>query len=487
MKSWVLISLLLLLTSNIFSSIIINDNCKNALKNIYELQFNCAEILINQENTDNRFRNYLNNNILFLKVLLNEKERDYTEYKSNFSESINLIEKENPETPEYYSVISEMYFHLAIIKFKMGETVSGSFNFYKSYRILLKGITKYKNDENLLKLFAFYKIIFGAIPDEYLWLTDFIGIKGDINTGVNFINLKYLKYINENSAKSIEYQVLRIIISDMFAEENTNNINIKQLNLENSLVRISYLVSLAHHGKSKLASEILCKYKQAEEYKIDYFDYLIGLTKLYKLDTNANIYLENFVNTFEGKNFIKTAYQKLSWYYLIYFNQEKYSKNIELTKSLGTSQFDADLQAINEINHYNRENVDLLKARLFFDGGYYKKSDSILNNNLSKKQLANYQDEILYRLARSAQKTDNKEVAIKYYNQLINQFNTQTNYYCAVAFMNLGIIYEETSNYKLSEDNYLLCLKSKNKLYKNSIEHKAKAGLNRIKGQLISD
>lgn len=456
-----------------------------ALKKIYELKFDDAKALINQENNTNNLKNVLNNKILFLKVLLNEKESDYKEYKNNCSELINLLETESSDNPEYYSIISELNFHSAIIKFKMGETVSGSINFYKSYRILLQGITKYKDDENLLKLFSLYKIIFGSIPDEYLWIMDLIGIKGEINAGINYINFNYLKYINENSAKSIEYQILSIIISDIFAEENSNNINIKQLNIENPLIRISYLVSLAHHGQSKSASEILSKYKQSlDEYKIEYFDYLNGLTKLYNLDQDANTYLEKFVTKFEGKNFIKSAYQKLSWYYLIFFNQEEYSKNIELIKSKGTSKFDADLQTINEISHYNRENVDLLKARLLFDGGYYDKSDSILNIIKNNQNLIKYNDEILYRLARSAQKKGSKEIAIEYYNKLINQFNNQSNYYCAVAFMNLGSIYEESGNNKLAEDNYLLCLKSKNKQYKNSLEQKAKAGLNRIRNRV---
>lgn len=481
MKKLLFIIILFQFISSAFSSIIINENCKIAKKKIFELNFKEAEYLISKEQHNNTYSSVLQNYIQFLKVLLNEKESDLSSYKNNVSDLINILEKEKDETPEYYSIISEIYFHSAIIKFKMGETVSGSFNFYKSYKTLLQGITKHQSNEDLLKLFAIFKIIFAAIPDEYLWLTDFIGIKGDINSGINFINLKHQKYLNENSAKSTEYQALRIIISDIFSKENNKNINITQLNIYNPLVRISYLVHLIHNGHSALALEILNRNNQKpDEYKIDYFNYLKGITKLYNIDKDANIYLEDFVTNFEGKNFIKSAYQKLSWYYLIFNNNEKFIKNSSMIKLKGITQFDADIQAINEINHYSHKNIDLLKARLLFDGGYYQKSDSILNCNLNNQNLSGFQDEILYRLARCAQKLDKTENAIGYFNKLLNQFETQSNYYCRVAYLNLGSIYEETGKMELAKDNYLLCLKSKNKQYKNSIEQKAKAGLNRI-------
>lgn len=483
-KRLIFIAFLLLIASNLFSAINVNENCKNALKLVYELKFFEAENLLLQEKTENKYPFYIINSIKFLKVLLNEQDIDYENYKKDFSNTIQLFESENFNSPECFSIISEMNFRMAIIKFKMGDKVSGAINFYKSYRVLIQGIAKYKNNENLLKLFAFFKILFGAVPDDYLWIADLIGIKGDINSGSNFINLKHKYYIKENSAKSIEYTVLKVITNDIFAEENSNNINIDDLNLENSLIRISYLVSLIHHGKSELASEIVNKYTQSNnDYYIIYFEYLKGLINLYRLDIDANIYLEKFVNTFEGKNFFKTAYQKLSWYYLIFYNKEKFEKNSAFIKEKGIAQFDADIQAISEINHYNFNNIDLLKARLLFDGGYYEKSEAILKNNLNNKNLLNVQDEIFYRLARIAQKNKKNNDAIEYYNQIIAKYNNQTNYFCAVAFMNLGALYEEDAKYKLAEENYLHCLKSKNKQYKNSIEHKAKAGLNRIKSK----
>ena len=486
MKNTSIIILFLLTSNNIFSSIIVTENVKNALKKVYELKFNEANELINNEDFENKYSIFISNYIDFLKVILNEKEIDYKRYKKNFIENIDILENENNDSPEYFSTITEMYFQMSVSNFKMGETYKGALNFYKTYRLLLQGIVKYPKNENLLKIFAFFKILFGSVPDEYIWITDLIGIKGDINSGLDFINYKYFKYCNETSEKSIEYSILKIIANDIFSEEYSNNISLKTNNLENPLFRISYIIYVIHHGKSNIALEITQKFKQdSDEYKIDYFDYLQGIVLLYKLDSNANIYLENFAESFKGRNFLKSAYQKLSWYYLIFNNLKKYDEYLNLIKKSGFNQFDADKQAINEITHYNTENISLLKARLLFDGGYYKKSDSILESELNNTKLKNYHDEILYRLARNSQESDNKNVAVKFYNQLINDYNSETNYYCAVAFMNLGLIYEKSANYKLSKENYLLCLKSKNKQYRNSIQHKAKAGLNRIKDKKI--
>lgn len=49
-----------------------------------------------------------------------------------------------------------------------------------------------------------------------------------------------------------------------------------------------------------------------------YLDFLYGKYKLCRLDKDADIHMLQFVHHFEGRHYIKEAYQKLYWYELIF-------------------------------------------------------------------------------------------------------------------------------------------------------------------------
>ena len=54
-------------------------------------------------------------------------------------------------------------------------------------------------------------------------------------------------------------------------------------------------------------------------------------------------------------------------------------------------------------------------------------------------------------------------------------------YFAANAALQLGIIYEKQADFKKAAEYYELAQSMENVEYKNSINQKAKAGLNRIK------
>ena len=67
--------------------------------------------------------------------------------------------------------------------------------------------------------------------------------------------------------------------------------------------------------------------------------FLLGIAKLYRLDTDANQFLQQFLNNYKGQFGIKEAYQKLAWFQLLkndqqgywnYIYQAKISKDTEI-------------------------------------------------------------------------------------------------------------------------------------------------------------
>ena len=75
---------------------------------------------------------------------------------------------------------------------------------------------------------------------------------------------------------------------------------------------------------------------------------------------------------FKGKNYIKEAYQKMGWNALIAGDMSRYKFYMERVKLYGDDVIDDDKQVPLEAESGIPPNVTLLKARLLFDGGYYK-------------------------------------------------------------------------------------------------------------------
>ena len=90
------------------------------------------------------------------------------------------------------------------------------------------------------------------------------------------------------------------------------------------------------------------------------------------MDNNCLEHFENFIYNFKGKNYIKSALMRMSWHSHINGNIEKYEYYKNMINSFDGKQVDADKEAQSYYNNSKAPHINLLKARLFFDGGYSK-------------------------------------------------------------------------------------------------------------------
>ncbi len=187
---------------------------------------------------------------------------------------------------------------------------------------------------------------------------------------------------------------------------------------------------------------------------------------------------------FKGINYIKAAYQKIAWYYLVNGNTSKYKEYIEKAEKYGKEIVDADKQAEREASEGDMPNSTLLKARLLFDGGYYERALKELTK--SKRNFLKTAKDTLentYRIGRIYHEWGKTSEAIPYYEKTIENGAESEYYYAANSALNLGLIYEDAGNYEKAKYYYKRATSMKNKEYKNSIDQKAKAGLNRIENK----
>jgi tetratricopeptide (TPR) repeat protein len=210
----------------------------------------------------------------------------------------------------------------------------------------------------------------------------------------------------------------------------------------------------------------------------------MGIMLLTKLDTACVFYFERYLKKNKSDILIKDAWQKMAfaWYIAGDMNKANYCRKQAGTQ--GTARMDADKQA----EKFSESNVwplkKLLQARLLSDGGYYSQALIILNS-IDNANLTSPADkaEYYFRLGRVYEETGNSNKGLQFYQSTINAGKEGHEQFAARAALQKGRIYEQSGNNAMAIASYKECLDMPSHDFQNSIDHQAKAGLNRLEGK----
>jgi tetratricopeptide (TPR) repeat protein len=315
-------------------------------------------------------------------------------------------------------------------------------------------------------------------------------MKGSISGGMqlmqNFLNS------NDQWAKLFEneatfyYCYLKFHLENK-PEEVLEYIKANRLDVVNNhlFTYLSANLGLNNKQSSYARNIILNRNKSAEYINTSVWDFEMGYAELYKLDfTDAANYFERFVKNFKGKFYLKDALQKLSWAYYLQGNMQAAENARQRLLRTGSTDTDADKKANKEAKTAIWPNSTLLKARLLNDGGYHKEALSILHGK-TNKDFTKPEDalEFTYRVARIYDDIGNDEAAIKAYESAIKLGSNRREYYAARAALQIGFILEKRNQKGAAITWFEKCIAMEDHDYEDSIEQKAKAGIQRCKGQ----
>jgi len=475
-----------------------DDKCQKAYQEILMFRFQKANELLNQEriqHPDNLLPVYLENYIDFFKLFTGEDKLVFENLKRNKADRLNSLELGDKESPYYRFCIAGLTLQWAFVRLKFGEYTTAAFEIRKAYNLLSENEKLFPDFlPNQIGL-GILHIIIGLVPEQYQWLVNLAGFEGTIKEGVTELN-RVLEY-NGNDPVFLLFKpescfYLAFVDVNLLNNKKESLSLIKRFDEDLSLKKfkqsplIVYAKSSIYmkNGRNDDVIALLQDYHPLPNtYPFVFLYYLEGLARLNRLDTSAIIFLNRFVNEFTGINYIKAGYQKLAWAYLLKDDTLMYRKEIENAGTKGSSIVDEDKQAHSEYNVWIIPAIPLLKARLLFDGGYYKDALKVLLNTPLETYLRSKKDftEYSYRLGRIYHALGNKPKAIQYYSVTIENGRNLPHYFAANAALNLGWIYEEEGNYVAADTNFRLCASMKYDEYENSLRQKAKAGLSRLK------
>jgi tetratricopeptide (TPR) repeat protein len=423
-----------------------------------------------------------------LKVFITEEKTAYDNLKKNEEKRLTILRGGDGTSPYYLFTQAQVKLLWAMNKAKFGDYLDAFNAASSAFELLEKNQKKFPDFmPNKMSLGVLHAIV-GTIPDKYKWGLKLIsGMNGTIEQGQAEIEavIRYAKtndFVFEQEAVVL-YAFLMLHVS----KQNDNAwsiINTPKLKPRENLLAAFALSNVAMRtGRNDKAIEILQNRPTGAAYfPFPYLDYMLGLAKMYRGDADADGYLKRFVREFHGRNYIKECYQRLAWQDLLRGQIQDYRNWQQSVKSQGRADIGGDKNALKEANSGIAPEPSLLRARLYFDGGYFQKAYQFLKTK-DDTQFSQAADklEFMYRMGRILQMLQKTNEAISYFDRTIQLGKNTPYYYACNAALQLGIIYEASGQSQKAREFYQFCLSLKPDDHADGLHAKAKAGLNRLK------
>lgn len=455
------------------------------------LRFKEARVLINKlklEEPDNLVRLHIEDYLDFFALFINEKESEFEALKPNKKRRIKQIEKGDENSPYYLYLQADILLHWALARLKFGEYFGAFRDVSKAYRLLKANQQLYPRFLPNYKDLGILHAMVGTIPNSYKWGVELLsGLEGTIQQGRSEIELAIQQGYSEGFAFQEETFILYaylLLHLDNNPEKAWKTIQDSPLDESQNPLHCFVKANIAMRiGKNDVAIAVLSQRPRGRAFQdFPYLNFMLGTAKLRRLDADADQPLLAFIQRFQGKNFIKEAYQKLAWNELVQGRPEGYKRYMKACISSGFDEAGGDKNAMKEATSGVVPDESLVEARLLFDGGYFQKAyQLLLPRSVASYPRSKQQLEYTYRMGRILHGLNQYQKALDYYQRTIESGRYQGYYFACNAALQAGIIHEALGDKKQAERYFELCLDIKPDEYKTGLHQKAKSGLERLR------
>ena len=411
--------------------------------------------------------------------------RDYVRVKNN---ALNHYNQLPDSSPFKKFAQSEIHFYSATLLARQGEYYNSALEIRKAWNLIEENHQQFPYFLPNNKTRGVLKIYLSTVPDNYDWIIRILGFEGDLNQGLRLLQ-KLSQHQSDANYLGTIAQEASYLYSFSLIHAAKNPVRSWSVMLKctqddkESLLSNYFRSSIALKlNKNKIALKTLINRPIGSSYESFYLlSYYLGVSKLQQGDSSAINDLNYFINHYKGESFLKSAHQKISWYFVLngdYLKADLYKKKINY---VGQAINNEDKQASRYVNKENPHPV-ILKSRLLYDGGYYKEAYDLLHG-FKVRQLTSSNDkaEFCYRKGRVLEKLGYTDRALIMYEASSLYAIKSKEYYGAYACLYLGDLYAKNDKIELAKKFYNRAMYySENEEYVDSINSRAKAGLKKL-------
>ena len=466
-----------------------SPRANNAYQNILSLRLTEARYDLDQMRLfeqDNLIYYYLESYLDFLTVFVNDNKSEYNRMLAKRDNRLGALAMGDIKSPYNLYTQAEVRLQWAYLQGRYGNYMGSLSDIKQAYALLEENQRRFPWFVANKKSLGILHALVGNVPEDYKWVIRTLGgMNGTTEQGVRELE-EVLQYAKSNTYQFEEetlicYAMLQLFLNNQ-QEKAWTTLKTSKLNPTYTPLAAYAMATVAMRtGKNDEAIKLLQEMPAGANYApFHHRNFLLGVAKLRRLDTDAYKPLQDFLNNFKGSNTVKEAYQKLAWFHLLSDNPSGYQTYINYAKIKGADHAEPDQAALREAKKGEIPDPLLLRARLLFDGGYYQRAFDLLKNAGGQYQNQHKLNlEYRYRLGRIAQKLGKSAEAIQYYQQTINSGSKDPWYFACNAALQLGQIYEGQKNYTAARLAYKQCLGMQPEEYATSLHAQAKSGLQR--------
>ncbi len=430
---------------------------------------------------------YLDDYADMLYLLLTEDRSSYEALVKKGEDRLERLENMDQDSPWNRCLRAEIKMHWAFVKIKFGKEVPGAWDVIKAYKLLDENAKKFPQFTYTKKAMGMLHVLIGSTPESYRWVTRLLGLRGNIQQGLQEIHSVTLKEpLFKPEAQLIEFlmqgYVLRLSKSEMsdfqrFLKQNEDNLLIQFFG--NSL--------LMKEGYGEEALAIANHHPASKEYlSIPFFNYHKGEILLQKGDYDqAIVAYQQFLKQHNSGNFIKDAYYKQYLCYELDGNAKQAQVYYAKVKGVGETNNEADKTAQKATSKpyvtFTANQRAVMKARFASDGGYYEQALIMLKNVTEANFTDLYdQTEFNYRKARIYHRMNDFVSALPLYLRAVELGEKQNWHFAPSSCLQIGYIYQLRNDKAKAKTYFEKAMSFKKHESKNSVDGKAKAALNEM-------
>lgn len=460
-----------------------NANLQRAYAEIFKLKIQSGRAILVKENPTNPFKVFFEDYADMIELLNSENEVAYEKLADKEEERLEIIENFDEKSPYNRFLRAEIKIHWALLKIRFGHEVKAGYSIIQAYKLLEENQRLFPSFTPNLKSLGCLHVLIGSVPDKHKWITKLVGLRGNIQQGLN-----ELRMVSKDKIWGVEARFcltfIQAYVLKYDAKQNEEMLQFLENHPDNlNFYFLGTAISLKDN-RTEQAIELLKKTPKDASYL--YFP----IFELYKAETQ--LFRGNFaqaisaygtyLRNFRGKTFVKDTYYKLFLCHWLLGDEVKSRQYLLKINTAGSTVAESDKAAQKFYENYLKTstlpNKTLLKLRIVFDGGYFLEASEILSN-LSENSFNTTKDqaEFMYRAGRIYQKTSQTEKAIDAFERSIQLTAGQDWAFAPSSALQLGYIFQQKGQKIKAKAYFEKALAYKNHEYKTSIDNKARAAL----------
>ena len=458
---------------------------QQAYTDLSKLKIQPARQRLASENQANGITIWLTDYADMITLLIGDDEDAYERLSPRQDQRLDQLRKLDDTSPYSRLLQAEVRLHWGFAKLKFGHEVSAGWDIIKAFRLLTDNQKQFPAFLPTYKSLGLLHILFGSVPENYTWMTNMLGLRGNIKQGLQELQRAQQDATLRTEARLLEFLANSYVLTLSAAESQqlTQWVNSQPDNL---LVHYFGVTMQMKNGQSEQALAYLNNRPTGSDYiQMPILNSILGDIYLQQgqYDKAATAF-QRFLNTYKGKNFLKDAYYKLFLCHWLDNEEARAIPFLQKVPVVGKTVAETDKVAQKFADTYAKKGMSanqkvLMKARLAFDGGFLDEALTHLKG-YSEARFATTAEkaEFAYRLGRIQQRRQELTAAIPLFERAITLSEPEQLSFGATAALQLGYLYQQQKNNAKARLYFEKAISYKKHEYKNSVDNKAKAALN---------